>query len=69
MRTTLEIDDALLSRAAELTGVSKKAALVRMALEALIARASAARIAALGGTEMNLKPIRRHRNCRPEMGE
>ena len=67
MRTTLEIDDALLSRAAELTGVSKKAALVRMALEALIARHSAARIAALGGTEKKLKPIGRRRSTRREV--
>jgi Arc/MetJ family transcription regulator len=60
MRTTFNIDDVLLLRAAELTGVRRKAALVRMALEALISRESAARLAALGGTEKKLKPIRRH---------
>ena len=59
MRTTLNIDDALLSRAAELTGVNEKTALVRMGLEALISHASAAKLAALGGTEKKLKPIRR----------
>ena len=61
MRTTLNIDEAILSRASELTGVREKTALVRMGLEALIARASAARLAALGGTEKRLKPIPRRK--------
>jgi hypothetical protein len=61
MRTTLNIDESILSRASELTGVREKTALVRMGLEALIARASAARLAALGGTEKQLKPIHRRR--------
>lgn len=61
MRTTLNIDDAALSRAAELTGVREKTALVRMGLEALIARESAARLAALGGSERKVKPIPRRR--------
>ncbi len=62
MRTTLNIDDAALSRAAELTGVHEKTSLVRMGLEALISRESAARLAALGGTEKDLKPIQRRRS-------
>ena len=62
MRTTLEIDDALLSRAAELTGVQEKTSLVSMGLDALIARQSASRLAALGGTEKKLRPIRRRRS-------
>ena len=53
----MNVDDRLLSRASELTGVRPKTALVRMGLEALVARASAARLAALGGTEKQLKPI------------
>ena len=36
MRTTLNIDEAVLSRASELTGVREKTALVRMGLEAPI---------------------------------
>jgi len=62
MRTTLNIDEAILSRASELTGVREKTALVRMGLEALIARTSADRLAALGGTEKKLKPIPRRRS-------
>jgi len=62
MRTTLDIDEALLSRASELTGVQDHTALVTMALEALIARASAARLPTLGGTEKKLRPIPRRRS-------
>ncbi len=58
MRTTLNIDDALLSQAAEYTGETEKTAIVRMGLEALIQRESARRLAALGGTmpELALPP-------------
>ena len=59
MRTTLIIDESVLSRASELTGVREKTALVRMGLKALIAHASAVRLAALGGTEKKLKSVRR----------
>jgi len=62
MRTTLNIDDEKLSRAAKLTGVTEKTSLVRMGLDALIARESAARLAALGGTEKKLRPISRRRS-------
>ncbi len=62
MRTTLNIDDSLLHRAAKLTGVREKTSLVRLGLDALIARESARRLAALGGTEKRLLPIRRRRS-------
>lgn len=61
MRTTLNIEDELLARAAELVGIKEKTALVRLGLEALIARESAKRLAALGGTEKNLEMIPRRR--------
>jgi Arc/MetJ family transcription regulator len=64
MRTTLIIDDQLLARASELTGVKEKTALVRMGLEYLIARESAKRLAKLGGTAKDLKPIPRRRSDR-----
>ncbi len=51
MRTTLNIDDALIAKAAELTGITEKTALVRLGLEALIGLESARRLARLGGTE------------------
>lgn len=63
MKTTLNIDDDLLARAAELTSVREKTALVRMGLEALIALESAKRLAQLGGTEPDLAPVRRRRSA------
>lgn len=60
MRTTLNIEDSLLDQAAKMTGVVEKTALIRLGLEALIARESARRLAALGGTEKKLEiPPRR----------
>lgn len=61
MKTTLNIDDDLMAQARKLTGISEKTALVREGLEALIARESARRLAALGGSERRLQPIRRRR--------
>jgi len=59
MRTTLNIEDELLAKAAELTGIKEKTSLVKLGLEALIARESAKRLAALGGTEKQLEMIPR----------
>lgn len=64
MRTTINIDDALLREASKLTHVSEKTALVRMGLEALIARESARRLAQLGGTEKKIARVRRRRSGR-----
>ena len=61
MRTTLNIDDQLLAEAQRITGVSEKVALVREGLRALIERESARRLARLGGSEPQLKPIHRRR--------
>ncbi|HEY5542483.1 MAG TPA: type II toxin-antitoxin system VapB family antitoxin [Candidatus Binatia bacterium] len=61
MRTTLNIDDALLRDAERLTGVKEKTSLVRLGLEALIAKESARRLANLGGSEKQVRPIRRRR--------
>ena len=55
MRMTLNVDDELVAKASELTGVQERTALVRMGLEALIAQKSAQRLARLGGTEKQLR--------------
>ena len=62
MRTTLNIDDELLEKATEMTGTSEKTKLVRLGLEALIERESAKRLARLGGTEKQVKPVPRRRD-------
>lgn len=61
MRTTLNIDDAILKEAAELTGVTEKTALVRMGLESLISLENHKRLIALGGSQKRLRPVPRRR--------
>jgi Arc/MetJ family transcription regulator len=61
MRTTLIIDDELLAKAQQLTGLREKTAVLHAGLQALISRENARRLAALGGTERGLKPIARRR--------
>jgi Arc/MetJ family transcription regulator len=61
MRTTLNIDDRLLTEAQRLSGLKAKTAVLHAGLEALIARESAKRLATLGGHERRLKPIPRRR--------
>lgn len=61
MRTTLILDEKLLDRARELTGIREKTALVRAGLEALIAREASKRLARLGGTQPKLSDIPRRR--------
>ena len=63
MRTTLIIDDELLDRAREMTGIKEKTALVHAGLEALISREAAKRLAALGGTQPRLQNIPRRRSA------
>jgi len=61
MKTTLNIDDKILKKAAKLTGITEKTSLVRLGLEALITRESARRLAELGGTEKGLRQVPRRR--------
>ena len=61
MRTTLILDDELIARARELTGVEEKTKLIHMGLEALVQRAAARRLAALGGSMKNFTVATRGR--------
>ncbi len=61
MRTTLNIDEDLLTKAARLTGIQEKTALVRRGLEALISLESSRRLARLEGTEKFLRGSPRRR--------
>jgi Arc/MetJ family transcription regulator len=62
MRTTLNIDDRLLTEAQRITGLAEKSVLVREGLKALIERESARRLARLGGSEPQLTPIPRRQS-------
>jgi len=61
MRTTLNIQDDLINKACQLTGIKEKTSLVNLGLEALISRESSRRLAKLGGSEKKLKVIPRRR--------
>ena len=61
MRTTVTLDDTLVARAQDLSGVTERGALLREALKALIERETARRLARLGGTEPDLREAPRHR--------
>ncbi|MCP3053678.1 type II toxin-antitoxin system VapB family antitoxin [Aurantimonas marianensis] len=54
MRTTIALDDDLVAKAQDFTGLKEKSALVREALKALIERESARQLARLGGSEPDL---------------
>jgi Arc/MetJ family transcription regulator len=65
MRTTLALDDELLARAREYTGVKQASALVHQALKELVEREAGRRLARLGGSDPGAKaPLRRRPKLR-----
>ena len=61
MRTTVTIDDELLARAQEYSGLTEKSALVNRALQEMVQREAARRLARLGGSSPNLEAPPRRR--------
>jgi Arc/MetJ family transcription regulator len=61
MRTTINIDDELLSRATRLLGPVDRTTVIHEGLRALIERESARRLARLGSTQPRLKATPRRR--------
>jgi Arc/MetJ family transcription regulator len=61
VRTTINLDDELLEEARRITGMEGRTALIHEGLRALIERESARRLARLGGSEAQLRPIPRRR--------
>ena len=61
MRTTTNVDEALLAEAKRLTGQSERTAVIREGLKALIERESARRLARLGGSDPAAQPSPRRR--------
>lgn len=70
MRTTVTLDDELLMQAQEMTGISDKSALIRTALEKLVQREAARRLALLGGSapDFIVPPRRRFTEDRDDPG-
>lgn len=63
MRSTINLDDALMERAKFLTGTKETAALVRQALETLVRVESGKRLIALGGTMPDAEAAPRRRSA------
>jgi Arc/MetJ family transcription regulator len=63
MRTTVNLDDQLLAQAQELCGPLERTSLLREALQALVERESARRLAALAGSQPDLQPVPRRRSA------
>ncbi|HXF88121.1 MAG TPA: type II toxin-antitoxin system VapB family antitoxin [Xanthobacteraceae bacterium] len=61
MRTTVALDDELLAKAQEYTGVKEKSVLVHQALKLLVEREAARRLARLGGRQPGFVAARRRR--------
>ncbi|TWF56961.1 type II toxin-antitoxin system VapB family antitoxin [Neorhizobium alkalisoli] len=69
MRTTITIDDQLIERAQEVTGITERSALIKRALTQMIEREAALRLIALGGSEPDAKaPPRRRWNTEESFG-
>jgi Arc/MetJ family transcription regulator len=64
MRTTVSLDDDLLERAQEFTGIHEKSALMNEALRLLVERESARRLARLGGSQPGFVAAPRRRSAK-----
>jgi Arc/MetJ family transcription regulator len=63
MRTTINLDEALLAEAQRLTGSKGRTEVLHEGLRALIERESARRLARLGGSEPELRLTPRRRTA------
>lgn len=64
MRTTVTVDDDLVARASELSGIEERSALMRAGLEALVRLEAGRRLAALGGSDPDAHGAPRRRSPR-----
>ncbi len=61
MRTTINLDDELIRKAQELTGIKERTALIHEGLRSLIVREAGRRLALMGGSDPNAKAGPRRR--------
>ena len=61
MRTTVTLDDELLARAEELTGIRERSALIRDAVELLVRIETGRQLVALGGSDQAAEAAPRSR--------
>ena len=55
MRATVTLDDDLLAKAKDYTGITKTSVVVNVALRALVQRDAAQRLAKLGGSQPDIR--------------
>jgi Arc/MetJ family transcription regulator len=63
MRTTITLDDELLAKAHEMTGVAERTTLIHNGLRLLIQREAARRLALLGGSDPTATAAPRRRSA------
>lgn len=63
MRTTITLDDELLAKAHEMTGVAERSTLIHNGLRLLIQREAARRLALLGGSDPTASAAPRRRSA------
>ena len=68
MRTTITLDDELLAKAHEMTGVAERSTLIHNGLRLLVQREAARRLILLGGSDptASIPPRRRSRPVQAE---
>lgn len=62
MRITVTLDEEIVVKAAKLTGIEERSALVREAMETLVRVENGHLLAALGGSDPQVQAAPRHRN-------
>jgi len=62
MKTTINLDDELVAKAMELSGIREQTALLNEGLKALIEKAARQRLSNPGGTLPELHEVRRRRS-------
>lgn len=62
VKTTINLDDELLAKAHRISGTKERPKLIHDALQALIERENARRLARLGGTQPDLETMHRRRS-------
>lgn len=63
MRTTVTLDDELVEKAMKYTGIEERSELLRHALKTLIELEASRRLARLGGSEPDIRPVPRRRSA------
>ena len=66
MRTTVTLDDELMAKAADYTGIKERSVLINTAISALVQREAARRLARLGGSQPDFEPGPRKRYFDPQ---